>query len=541
MNAMKAFAYIALLLGLTTPLAAFAFTATSTSFFAKQNIDAIAGGSPTSSQSTSTSFQLFAAGGQTADGTSTPGSNFTLWGGFLRSFDKDVHPTYTQIHYHWRNDDGTEATATSGTGGTQDTATSSIPKSAVKRLRIAISNEGGTQAAYTTEQFRLEYGEKVTTCAAIGTWTDVGAVAGHWDMANSANLTNGNDTTNIATAVGGVTDENKYFIGQGAVLDTASAPSALSLPSHSFIEIEYAIQALSGATDSATYCFRVTDAGTATQYSYTQYPEATLAAGAGSRPVASAATIDAGAVSVTLVENATQNVVCTGTVTDNDGFSDITAVGAYFFRTTVGTTSAPDENNQYRLYGDAQCVPSSGAGISEDYTCTFAVNYYADPTDAGSPNAADNWTCELWPADSVATGTVAVDTVEMSSLIALDVTASIAYGSVNANTDTGSTNQITALTNTGNRDMDPELSGSAMTDGGSGTIAASQQKYSATPFTYSSGGTALSGSPVTFDITLPQRTGGVVSDDVLWGLGVPNGTPNGSYTGSNTITAVAGI
>ncbi|MBP9669158.1 MAG: hypothetical protein KBE09_02615 [Candidatus Pacebacteria bacterium] len=538
---MKAFAYIALLLGLATPFAAFAFTATSTSFFVKQNVDAIAGGSPTTSESSSASFSLFAAGGQTANGTSTPGTNFTLWGGFLRSFDKDVHPNYTQLHFHWRNDDGTEATATSGTGGVQDTATSSIPKSVVKRLRIGMSNEGGTQAAYTTEQFQLEYGEKVSTCDAIASWTDVGAVAGHWDMANTANLTNGDGTTNIATAVGGVTDENKYFVGQGAVLDTASAPSALLLPSHSFIEIEYAIQALSGATDSGTYCFRVTDAGTATQYTYTRYAEATLAVGAGSRPTASAAAIDAGAVSVTLTENTTHNVVCTGTVTDTDGFADITAVGAYFFRTTVGTTSAADDNNQYRLYGDSQCVPSSGAGNSEDYTCTFAVQYFADPTDAGSPNASDNWSCELWPADNVATGTVSVDTVEMSSLIALDVTASIAYGSVNANTDTGVTNQTTTLTNTGNRDMDPELSGAAMTDGGSGTIAASQQKYDATAFTYSSGGTALSGTPATFDITLPQRTAGAVTDDILWGLGVPNGTPNGSYTGSNTITAVAGI
>ncbi len=538
---MKAFAYIALLFGLTVPFAAFAFTATSTSFFVKQNVDAIAGGSPTTSESSSASFSLFAAGGQTADGTSTPGTNFTLWGGFLRSFDKDVHPNYTQIHYHWRNDDGSEAAATSGTGGVQDTATSSIPKSVVKRLRVGISNEGGTQAAYTTEQFRLEYGEKISTCDAIVSWTDVGGVAGHWDMANTANLTNGNSTTNIASGIGGVTDENKYFVGDGAVLDTGSAPSALSLPSHSFIEIEYAIQALAGATDSATYCFRVTDAGTATQYTYTRYPEATLAAGAGTRPVASAATIDAGAVSVTLTENTTRSVACTGTVTDNDGYADITAVGAYFFRTTVGTTSAADDNNQYRLYGDAQCVPSSGAGNSEDYTCTFSVQYFADPTDAGSPNASDNWTCELWPADNIATGTVSTDTVEMSSLIALNVTASIAYGSVNANADTGVTNQTTTLTNTGNRDMDPELSGAAMTDGGSGTIAASQQKYGDTAFTYSSGGTALSGTPVTFDITLPQRTAGVITDDVLWGLGVPNGTVNGSYTGSNTITAVAGL
>lgn len=540
MSRMRLAAHVAL--ALTLPSMAFAFTATSTTFFAKQNIHEISGGSPTSSVSTSTSFQLFGAGGQTANGTSTPSTNFTLWGGFLRSFDKDVHPSYTVIHYHWRNDDGSEAAATSGTGGTQDTATSSISKLATKRLRIAISNEGGTQAAFTTEQLRLEYGVKVTTCSAISSWTDVSTGGGgDWDVVNSTNLTNGSPTTNIATAIGGVSDENKYFIGAGGQLDTSSQAGALSIPSHSFVEVEYAIQALSAATDSGTYCFRVTDAGSATQYLYSVYPEATLAAGAGSRPVASAVAIDSGAVSVTLTENTTKNVVCAGTVTDNDGYADISSVLAYLFRTSVGTTTGNDDNNKYLLVGDSQCIPSSGAGLSETYTCTFAVQYYADPTDAGSPNSSDNWTCEMWPSDSVATGTVAIDTTEMSSLLALDVTASIAYGSVNANTDTGATNQTTTLTNTGNRDMDPELSGVNMTDGGVNSIVVGQQKYADTAFTYSSGGVALTTTPTALNVTLPQRTSGVITDTVEWGLGVPNGTPNASYTGTNTFTAAAGI
>jgi hypothetical protein len=51
-----------------------------------------------------------------------------------------------------------------------------------------------------------------------------------------------------------------------------------------------------------------------------------------------------------------------------------------------------------------------------------------------------------------------------------------------------------------------------MTDGGSGTITSSQQKYSASSFTYSSGGTALSGSPTQVNLTLPQRTDDTVGD-----------------------------
>jgi hypothetical protein len=228
-------------------------------------------------------------------------------------------------------------------------------------------------------------------------------------------------------------------------------------------------------------------------------------------------------------------------VTDTDGFADISHVGSFLYRTSVGTAGAIDENNHYEMYGDAQCIPSGGSGSSETYTCTYVVQYYADPTDAGSPNSSDDWTCSMYPHDAIATGTPATDTSEMASLLALDVTASIVYGTVSANTDTDSTNQTTTVTNTGNRDMDPELSGIAMTDGGSGSIAATQQKYADAAFTYSGGGTALTTSPVAINITLPQRTSTAITDVVLWGLGVPNGSPAGSYTGTNTFTAAAGI
>lgn len=538
----KLFALIALL-SLISPVSVSAVNSTSTSFYVRQNMPSISGGSSTWSVSTSTSFSLLSAGGQTAIGTSSPGAEFTLYGGILRNLYKSVKPVYTLENYHWRLDNGSETTATAAIA--ENTATTSVVEGTTQRLRISLSNEGGTEASYATQQPRLEYGLKVTTCADIASWIDVAAGAGDWDMSNTANLTNGNDTTNISTAVGGVTDTNRTFItDNNAVLDTASSPSALLISSDSFMELEYSIQALSAATDGGTYCFRVTDAGTATLYAYTRYPEATIAGG-NTLPIASAVSIDSGATSVTLTENTTKNVVCAGTVTDSDGFADISTVGAFLYRTGVGTTSASDNNNLYRLYGDSQCVPSSGSGNSETYTCTFPVQYYADATDAGSPNSADTWSCELHPRDAVATGTPATDTTEMASLIALNVSATIAYGSVDANTDTGTTNQTTTVTNTGNRDMDPQLSGVNMTDGGSNTIAVGQQRYADSAFTYSSGGAALTTTPTTFNVTLPQQTidggGGVITDTVLWGLGVPNGTINTSYTGTNTFTATTGI
>lgn len=263
-----------------------ALDATSTNFFIRQHIVPIGrtahtGSNVSESQGTSTTFRLFGAGGETALGTSTSDS-FNLLGGYIRSLYHGPAPLYTQIHYHWRNDDGSETTATSKTSGTADTDISSVAKSTTIRLRVGISNEGGTKAGYATQQFRLEYGLKSTTCAAIASWTDVAAASGDWDPADSTNLTEGANTTNIAVSSGGVADENHTFVtANGGVRDTSSQTSAINVTSEEFIDLEYSIQALSGATDGGSYCFRVTDAGSTTYYDYVVYPQATLAAGGG--------------------------------------------------------------------------------------------------------------------------------------------------------------------------------------------------------------------------------------------------------------------
>jgi len=183
-------------------------------------------------------------------------------------------PILEQNHYHWRNDDGTEATATSATSGTQDTSLT-LDINVRKRLRVEISNEGS--ASSTDIQYRLEYGEKLTTCGAISSWTDVGAVSGDWDMSATDNLTEGNDTTNIAVATGGVTDENTTFeTPNSAIKDTSSQTAAISLGTTEFVEAEYSIIAASSA-QGKNYCFRLTNAGSTDYYfDYTTYPEASI-------------------------------------------------------------------------------------------------------------------------------------------------------------------------------------------------------------------------------------------------------------------------
>ena len=204
-------------------------------------------------------------------GVSTPDTVIALGG--TSTLNSDV---LTQTHYHWRLDDGSESAASSATSGNEDTAVSTFPENGNRRVRIQVSNEGSVTSG--ASNFRIEYGELSTTCSAIGTWTDVGAVGGHWDMFNSTNITDGNDTTNIAEATGGVTDENTTFLTPNAgVKDTSSQTGNITLTSTEFVELEYSIQALAGAAAGNSYCFRVTDAGTALPV-YDQYPQATIAA-----------------------------------------------------------------------------------------------------------------------------------------------------------------------------------------------------------------------------------------------------------------------
>jgi hypothetical protein len=209
-----------------------------------------------------------------------------------------VNDISTQEHYHFRNDNGSETTATSRTSGTEDTPLTNLDRGTSTRLRIEVSNKGSTTTL--SEQYRLEYAQKLSSCAVASGWTDVGATGGEWDMHNSANLTDGSNTTNIATALGGVTDESTTFlVANGGQKDTSSQASGVVLATSSFIELEYSI--ISSSTqvaDNATYCFRLTDAGTPLEQ-YDVYPEIGIKKASDFRVQRGTSLITAGTVTIT--------------------------------------------------------------------------------------------------------------------------------------------------------------------------------------------------------------------------------------------------
>ena len=162
----------------------------------------------------------------------------------------------TQTHYHWRSDTAGESGVASLTSGVEDTPIDNVAETTPVRLRLQVSNEGAVTSV--ARAFTLEYGTKITSCDLVATWTDVGESGGAWDMAASANLTEGADTTDIAVASGGLTNENATFLTpNSAVKESSSVIATTSLASTEFLEAEFSIQQTADAGRDITYCFRL--------------------------------------------------------------------------------------------------------------------------------------------------------------------------------------------------------------------------------------------------------------------------------------------
>jgi len=268
-------------------------------------------------------------------------------------------------------------------------------------------------------------------------------------------------------------------------------------------------------------------------------PVATSVTVANAAPSVSATTLN-NATPITLTEFTTTPVYATTTVTDANGCATIVGVSADFYRSGIASTScaAAGNANQNNCYPVVTCnvvagTCTGGADTSADYVCSTSLQYFADPTDAGT-YVAENWVANIHAGDGIAT-TSATGATELNTLKALNVTAAMNYGNLAAGSNTGTTNSTTTVTNTGNSIMDPLISGTDMT--GPATITVGNQKYASSSFNYPVAGTVLSTTPTAAAINLAKPTGSAVTSNVLWGINVPNGTLSGAYTGTNTFTA----
>jgi len=168
-----------------------------------------------------------------------------------------------QYHYRWHNDDGNE---TNATWRADEDMPATISINQIIRLRFAIANKGSITSS--SVEYQIEYGEAASTCASITSWLTLpnnDTLA--WRMADSANFTDGDSSTNV---VGDLTDENVNFKA-GYLQDTSAKTVGLALTADEFTEIEYSIKATNLATDS-DYCFRLSDNGATAVFNYDVYP-----------------------------------------------------------------------------------------------------------------------------------------------------------------------------------------------------------------------------------------------------------------------------
>lgn len=259
-----------------------------------------------------------------------------------------VSPSLTQNAFHWRNDNGNETGATSATAGVENTALTAMQANSNMRLRFGVANQGSTSTLAST--YRLEYGVSSASCSSISSWTTIGATNALFNMYNSANIINGNDTTNISVGSGGVSDGATTFITSNAGLrDTTVDTSTTTIAINNFTELEYSIVASSTVTEGETYCFRITANGTVLN-NYTNYPSATIAADVS---VASFGTQTA------TVDVPTTNFYLGGgfSIKENTGSRNVTSITV----TEDGTINASSSISNLRLYYEND--------VSAPYTC----------------------------------------------------------------------------------------------------------------------------------------------------------------------------
>jgi hypothetical protein len=420
----------------------------------------------------------------------------------------------------------------------QNQVTSSFNLGDTARLRVAVENTG---LDITAQEFTLEYAAKdvAPSCAAVSgaSYATVPLAASCGGsavcMSTSTVVANGAATGDLLDV-----DRNTFSVGV-FVEDPSNTTNPIDVDQNFYTELEYALEVTNNATDQS-YCFRVTDAGTAYD-SYANIPELSLKFD----PVVGAISLNQGA-DITLVPGTTTPVYATGTVTDFNGAADLVYATSTIYRSGVagGAACTPDNNNCYVSNTASSCEFTACAGNSCEVQCRADIFFHADPTDFGTFDGQE-WLAFIEVEDaSGGYDFASAIGVEVSTLRAIDVSGAIDYGVLEVNADTGSFNASTSVLNLGNIEADLEVTGTDLTDGLSSVIPADQQKFATSTFTYSgcTGCELLSSStPVQIDVELskPAVDTPPVSDDVYWGIAVPFGVNSVAHQGINVFTPVS--
>ena len=203
---------------------------------------------------------------------------------------------------------------------------------------------------------------------------------------------------------------------------------------------------------------------------------------------------------------------------------------------------------------------SGATDATVGWVCSFPLWFNADPTDAGSVHAAENWLAGVQTTDDnglLSAFATSSTGNELDSFLAFAVsTTSIGYGGLQPGQKNDPLSVTTDLQEEGNTGLDESLYGDRMCTTWTSpdscdsvvdpsftkTITVDNQHFATSSVSYASGNAltaSTSPSSLAIHVQKTTATSSIQSKNTWWGINVPSTiTVAGSYKGQNTITAV---
>jgi len=250
---------------------------------------------------------------------------------------------------------------------------------------------------------------------------------------------------------------------------------------------------------------------------------------------------------IVLSPNGTTSVSATTSISDAQGCATISTTTARIYREGVTSGCGVNNNNCYFV---GSCTQDACVGNNATYTCTIAMEFFAEPTDEGNYAQSQGWHTEEWIAlitvydnqGASSTGSNEVtEEVDVQTLLAFELsTTTINYGQVNPN-ETSTEKNITIST-IGNVPLDVNASGTDMTWNGNNIGVAWQHWSTTTGFNWDDG-TALGATSTLIGLESgkPTQRPTNATDDIYWKLKVPlDKQAGGPYQGTNVFIETQG-
>ena len=212
----------------------------------------------------------------------------------------------------------------------------------------------------------------------------------------------------------------------------------------------------------------------------------------------------------------------------------------FFHKTTSTNTCTADNNDCYRVTSCATDY-NQGSDTEVAYNCEVPLAYWIDATDAASIYEDDTWTAYVTVEDFATTQGTLTATIEVNSLLALNLPDAIDYGTRTLGEVSSSTTNVeTIITQRGNTKADVQVSGGNMACTVLGSLATSTQAWALTSVGHSAS-TILTDALVATERNIDLRTdeSNELDANLYWNIAIPASGVKGTCTGSNTIAIVA--